>query len=344
MPEDWLYHTLQVWPVPSDTGETLLFRRNGDRVLFLNELRFRKDSSLKFSVPVAAHNLLAGQVLRGEAHPGKLLQGEDYRGIDSVGVYQAVPGSDWFLIAKIDRAELLIDARRDATWILLTALLATFLAAIATHLLRQHQQLAVAETVRLSQNQRLRALHLLAAIADSSEDAIFAKDLDGRYILFNRAACGYVGKAVEAVLGHDDRELFPANEADMVIAISRQAITENRFITQEEVLHTPRGERIFLATKGPLRGEDGTIIGSFGISRDITDRKQTLENLEHQTEELKLRNDELERFNRAMVGRELDMIELKRQANAMARELGREPPYPLAFLDEMEESAGGSKV
>jgi hypothetical protein len=34
------------------------------------------------------------------------------------------------------------------------------------------------------------------------------------------------------------------------------------------------------------------------------------------------------------VGRELDMIELKKRVNALSRELGREAPYPLAFLDD----------
>lgn len=44
-------------------------------------------------------------------------------------------------------------------------------------------------------------------------------------------------------------------------------------------------------------------------------------------------NAELDRFNRAAVGREMDVIELKRRVNALSRELGLEPPYPLAFLD-----------
>jgi len=40
----------------------------------------------------------------------------------------------------------------------------------------------------------VRAHELLAAIVESTEDAIFAKDLQGRYILFNQAACRFVGK------------------------------------------------------------------------------------------------------------------------------------------------------
>ena len=45
------------------------------------------------------------------------------------------------------------------------------------------------------------------------------------------------------------------------------------------------------------------------------------------------RNEELERFNRAAVDRELAMIDLKRQVNALSRELGRTPPFALDFAD-----------
>lgn len=49
--------------------------------------------------------------------------------------------------------------------------------------------------------------------------------------------------------------------------------------------------------------------------------------------------DELERFHRAAVGRELDMIRLKREVNALAQELGRVAPYDLAFADKPGTSA-----
>lgn len=49
--------------------------------------------------------------------------------------------------------------------------------------------------------------------------------------------------------------------------------------------------------------------------------------------ELKRRNEELERFDRAATGRELRMISLKREVNALAQELGRAPPYDLSFAE-----------
>ncbi len=74
-----------------------------------------------------------------------------------------------------------------------------------------------------------------------------------------------------------------------------------------------------------------------GTISDISARKAVEEALRRQTHELAQRNEELERFNRATVGRELDMIALKQQVNELARQLGKEPIYPLAFLDTLPE-------
>ena len=347
-PADWLYHLLQTWPVPSTSGEIVLVRRDGDQVLYLNELRHRKGSALQFRVPLANREVLAAQVLRGEVRQGEVVTGRDYRGKPAVGVVRAIPGTDWYLLAKLDRAELYDEAIRGALWMGLSGVLALFGAAVGLALARKRQQLAVADSVRLALAERLRALNLLDAIADGSGDAIFAKDQQGRFILFNQAASRFVGKPAEDVLGYDERAIFPAEQAEVLMELDRRLMAEGRSHTQEDVIDTPAGKNVFLVTKGPLRDAEGKISGLFGIARDITERKQgedalrrevderkaTEESLRRQAGELAERNAELERFNRATVGRELDMVELKRQVNRLSERLGEPPPYPLAFLDD----------
>lgn len=132
--------------------------------------------------------------------------------------------------------------------------------------------------------ERQRSLELLQAIADHSDDAIYAKDRQGRYLLFNGAAGRYVGRQAADVLGHDDRALFPEHQALKLMAIGKRIVAGERIETSEECLDTALGKRTFLATKGPLRDGEGRICGMFGISRDISERKRAADALAEREE------------------------------------------------------------
>jgi PAS domain S-box-containing protein len=120
---------------------------------------------------------------------------------------------------------------------------------------------------------RQDTFNLLTAIVENSDDAIFAKDREGRYLLFNAAACRHVGKSAREVVGRDDRDIFPPDQAEILMDIGRRVMATGRTETNEETLDTPSGRRSFMATKGPLRDADNAVFGLFGISRDITASK-----------------------------------------------------------------------
>lgn len=329
-----LYAFLQAWPLPSASAETLLVRRDGDAVLFLNNLRHLPDAALKLRRPLTEGRLLAVQALAPGHRPGSLLEGVDYRGAAVLGVARPVAGTDWWLVAKVDRDEIFGEARKDTLWIVLGSLVFWAAAVALVMLLLERRELQHAERQRGEQAERIRALSLLAAIADGSSDAIFAKDGGGRYMLFNQAAARFTGKSEAEVLGRDDTVLFSAAQAAEIHANDRRAMEAERPQSYEETLDTPGGRRTFLAVKGPLRDEAGRVIGMFGIARDISERAQA-------ETALRRSNEELQRFNRAMVGRELDMLRLKREVNALSAALGRPAPYDLAFLDAGAPSATG---
>jgi diguanylate cyclase (GGDEF)-like protein/PAS domain S-box-containing protein len=126
-----------------------------------------------------------------------------------------------------------------------------------------------------SLDEKSRALQLLDAITEGSTDAIFVKDIDGRYLLFNQAAARFVGKSVQEVLGKDDAGIFPPNQAALIQRNDREVMQDNRVTTFQENLDTKDRKSFFLATKGPLHNDAGNVTGVFGISRDITGIKTT---------------------------------------------------------------------
>ena len=277
------------WPIPTRTGEVVVFRRAGAQLVLLVS---RDEAPLQRRSP-DEERLLAAQLTR--QGPGEItrIEGVDYSGRRVLGVGRAVGATDWYLLVKIDRDEWMAAAVQSLAWVVLAGVLFFLAMATSLYLSDQRRRLAVAEAVQQSQAERLRALHLLGALADSSEDAIYAKDQSGRYLLFNRAAARFVGKPAEAVLGSDDAALFPAREARRIGRTEQRVFAEERVVTDEERLTTVHGERVFLSTRGPLRDEQGRVIGLFGIARDITERIREQQALRESEARLRALSDNL---------------------------------------------------
>jgi diguanylate cyclase (GGDEF)-like protein/PAS domain S-box-containing protein len=116
---------------------------------------------------------------------------------------------------------------------------------------------------------------MLDSVISGTSDAVFVKDLQGRYLMANPAAANFIGKTVAEVLGSDDRRHFPAETANLLMTLDRAVMAAGRTQTHEERIQTQDGRAaIFLVTKGPVRDHQGNVIGLFGISRDISERKQ----------------------------------------------------------------------
>jgi len=264
---------LHTWSLTNDAIDVLLFRSNSGEVLYINEFKNRNNRAGELRMLAATEKPFTARLLRNGTSPGSWLEDVDSKGIPFIGMVRAIPGTDWFLMFKRDSSVFYAEAVENAMWLSFVGLFGLFVVGASFYLIQQNQQLAVAQAIQQSQAEKLRAMQLLAAIADSSDDAIFAKDRTGRYILFNTAASRFIDKPVEDVLGYDDRYIFPPKQAEMLMEVDRQALAGQGCIDREEVLNTVQGERVFLATKGPLHDSDGNVIGTFGICRDITERK-----------------------------------------------------------------------
>ena len=121
-PATCLYPYISAWPIPSLTAETLLVRRDGNDALFLNELKFQKNTALKLRIPLTSTDVPAAKAALGQEG---IVEGADYRGVPVVAAVRAVPDSPWFLVARMDTAEVYAPAREHlwVTAVLVGALL-----------------------------------------------------------------------------------------------------------------------------------------------------------------------------------------------------------------------------
>jgi two-component system cell cycle sensor histidine kinase/response regulator CckA len=117
---------------------------------------------------------------------------------------------------------------------------------------------------------------LLRAITDSTPDPIFVKDLSSRILLANPATLSVMGKREDEVLGRNDEEIYDDLEVGRrMMAHDREVMESGRTKVKEVELPTRDGIRVFLSSKTPYRNAEGRVIGTIGIARDITERKQT---------------------------------------------------------------------
>lgn len=140
-----------------------------------------------------------------------------------------------------------------------------------------------------AQDSLLRSHSILHAIIEGTTDAVFMKDLQGRYQMVNSAATDLIGKPEEEILGHDDSELLSKMSAEMLMMHDRDVIATRGPLTFEETLEINGTKRTYLTTRGIYRDHLGGLAGLFGIARDITERKSA-------EQELRLAN---ERFSLA---------------------------------------------
>jgi PAS domain S-box-containing protein len=105
---EYLFPILQAWPALHRSGETLLVRRDGENALFLNNLKYRKNTILTLRLPLTKIKVPAVQAVLGKTGP---TVGPDYRGVEVFADLRPVPGTPWYLVTKVDAEEVLAEVR-----------------------------------------------------------------------------------------------------------------------------------------------------------------------------------------------------------------------------------------
>jgi two-component system, cell cycle sensor histidine kinase and response regulator CckA len=142
----------------------------------------------------------------------------------------------------------------------------------------------------MSGDRRPDSQHILHAVIDATPDAVFVKDLEGRYILVNAAAARFIGLSQDEVIGKHDLDIYPPETARGFIEDDKQVLAAGVPRTFEGVAKGEGGiTQTYLVTKGVIRDKDGRIVGLFGISHDITARKHAEEALRKAEVEKQLR-------------------------------------------------------
>ena len=140
-----------------------------------------------------------------------------------------------------------------------------------------------------SEDSLRRSQQQLQTFIDNSPAAIFLKDLEGRYLIFNRVLGELFNIDPKNFLGKTDFDLFPDNIAEMLRENDASIVSQGQAQTIEEVVtHADGSRHTYIANKFPLVDDQGHIYALGGVSTDISDRKHAEEKLEESQQLLRL--------------------------------------------------------
>ena len=277
-PTTYLYSFISRWPTPSQTAETLLVRRDGDDVLFLNEVKFQKNAPLNLRIPLTQTDVPTVKAALGQRG---IVLGVGYDGAPVTAAVFAVPDSPWCLVAKINIAEEYAPVKKRmletlafvGVLILGSALAMGFVWRERSARFYREQYKVAAELNKSDDKIKL--------LLDSMGEAMYGVDLDGNCTFANLSCLrilGYqdasqvMGKNMHDLIHHsrNDGSPYPIEQCKIYEAFREGAGTH----VDDEVLWRADGSSFPAEYRSFPTWFGGKTTGSVVTFTDITNRKK----------------------------------------------------------------------
>jgi PAS domain S-box-containing protein len=278
-----LYPAIKLWPVPSETGEALLVHREGNDVVYINELRHIKNIPLMMKYPLTETSLPAVKAILGWKG---VVDGTDYRKKSVVAAIKAVPDTPWFLIAKVDKEEIYapLMARFWATvfFIIISILV---LGVIVAYIWRYQQAKYYRKQYELEDK---RAFLYARSLIEASLDPLVTISNEGKIMDVNESTELITGRTRKELIGSNFSNYFTEPEkADE----GYKLVFENGIVRDYPLsIRNVSGkitEVLYNATV--YKNEAGEVQGVFAAARDITELRRIEKELKAAHDELELR-------------------------------------------------------
>jgi two-component system CheB/CheR fusion protein len=283
-PEKFLYPEVRDWPTPSPTGETLLVRREGDDVVFLNELRHKTGTALSLRLPIHDTALIAARAVRGCEG---VTEGIDYRGAAVLAATRGVPGTPWFVVAKVDQDELYAPLRERGSTTTAFMMALVVVAALGVGIGgRRREARWLRSQLVIEREHRL--------ILDSTDQGVLGLDAQGRHVFVNPAACGMLGYAPEELIGKPSHATWHYRKTDGTPYPSQECLihvalrTGSSCSSDKDVFWKKNGTSFPVEyTATPTRENDGPIALVL-FFRDISERKRVEDALKKSEDQFRM--------------------------------------------------------
>jgi PAS domain S-box-containing protein len=276
-PQKFIYPLIQQWPTNSRTSESYLLKRDNDSVIFLNELRHRKNTALNWKISMSDTNVLAVKaVLRSDG----IYENIDYRNTKVIGAVRRIPNSSWFVIAKTDWEEIYspLRERKVISIILVFSFMAVIGITFRLFWVRQRASYYRKNYEFVLEKQTM--MQTLQGIIESTDDVIFSLDSKYCYTTFNKNHATMMKNIYNADIKISNSLLdyiTPTEDKikakkNIDLALSGINVVEESY--SGDVLFK---RLYFEIIHHPINDSDGKVVGVSVFVKNITERKKAEE-------------------------------------------------------------------
>ncbi len=268
---DFLYPLVQSWPTPSTTAETVLVGRDGDHVLFLNDLRHAEDAALKLRLPLTMSDNPAVMAVSGVEG---VVEGVDYRGERVFAYVAPVPDSDWYMVTKIDVAEALAEWRGQAVFIVVFVVGLIALIGGAFGMAWQGGRASYLTTLLDVERAEREGQEKLLSLFRAAPMGL-GITVDHVFTEVSERFCEMLGYSSEELTGASSRLIYPSDEEYERVReeLSRLIEDVGAGTVETTFVHRDGTETDVLLQSAPIDPADPARGVSFA-ALDITDRKR----------------------------------------------------------------------
>lgn len=330
-PDRYLYPLIQSWPTPSQSAETLLVRKDGEYVVYLNTLRHRNDPPLTLRFPLVQRELPAVQAVLGQTGE---YEGIDYREANVLAQIAYVPGTNWYMIAKVDTEEILADLRSLGMFVTLLVILSILMtAALMAYLFndrqrRLYQNLLQSERERREAQEKIRTVQkehtsFTDMIAASLNEIYIFDALTLCFRFVNNGALHNLGYSLQQIQTMTPLDLKPEFTPEKFRDLLQPLLDEHKRVLVFETIHRRADGSLYpVEVHLQLFDHEGDRV-FLAVINDISERKQA-------EQEIKQLNASLER---RVMDRTAQLETANQELEAFAYSVSHDLRAPLRAMD-----------
>jgi PAS domain S-box-containing protein len=278
-PNDYLYPLIQTWPIPSKSAETVLFRTENDSVLVLNELRFHRNSALKLKISLTRTE---NPAVEGALGRTGLFEGTDYRGVEVLSDIRIIPGTNWILVAKIDKSEIYSDQYFIAGIISGFSIFLIIICGIGFGFIYSSRQKNIFMELYNKEKELWQSQEKFKVTMDSLGDGVITTNSDGKIQYINKIAEELTDWSLREARGRTLREVYSVKneetgekENNILHKVIKEGIVKE--LANHTILISKSGKEIpVMDTGAPIYDNDGSITGIVIVFQDETEKRSQL--------------------------------------------------------------------